>query len=440
MPTIAFLPEPGAWGPTNNCIAIAEILRERGARVVFALDATMTGAADSRGFEEEIYAVAAAAEDAGTDDVWADYIRQMAPEYRKPTIEQIETVVKPIWETLADQCKVMHEPVTACWERVRPDVIVTDNVSAFPSVLTAGVPWVRAVSCNELELGDPALPPVFSGISTSEEQGRAEFRAEYRRQIEPVWAAFDGLCRDLGAPPLPELEFQYVSPHLNLFLYPREAAYPGRRAPIGEQWHRLDSTVRAADRPFSVDDVLPGEGKVVYLSLGSLGCMDTALMQRLIDLLDRSGHRAIVSMGAMHEELRLGERMYGEPVLPQTAILPQCDLVVTHAGNNTFCEAFHFGLPMICHPLFWDQYDNAQRAADLGVGARLRSYEFTDEEFLGAVERLLADEALHARMQAIATRIQSDPGRVRAADLILRLAGADAAAAAPSGRPATGVD
>ena len=33
--TIVFFPEPGAWGPTNNCIAIGEVLRERG------LDATV---------------------------------------------------------------------------------------------------------------------------------------------------------------------------------------------------------------------------------------------------------------------------------------------------------------------------------------------------------------------------------------------------------------
>ena len=28
--TIVFFPEPGAWGPTNNCVAIAEVLKEEG--------------------------------------------------------------------------------------------------------------------------------------------------------------------------------------------------------------------------------------------------------------------------------------------------------------------------------------------------------------------------------------------------------------------------
>ncbi|HMJ95112.1 MAG TPA: nucleotide disphospho-sugar-binding domain-containing protein, partial [Thermoleophilaceae bacterium] len=120
----------------------------------------------------------------------------------------------------------------------------------------------------------------------------------------------------------------------------------------------------------------------------------------------------------LHEQLRLGERMYGEQFLPQTAILPQCDLLITHGGNNTVAEAFNFGLPVIVTPLFWDQYDNAQRVHDTGFGHRLASYTFEDEEFLGAIERLLADQALAERMKRISAELTAAPGRIKAAELV----------------------
>ncbi len=72
-------------------------------------------------------------------------------------------------------------------------------------------------------------------------------------------------------------------------------------------------------------------------------------------------------MGPLKDQMRLGPRMYGDEFLPQPSILPQCDLLITHGGNNTVCEGFHFGLPMIGLPLFWDQYDNAQRLAGDGL-------------------------------------------------------------------------
>ena len=47
--TIAFFPEPGAWGPTNNCVAIANVLAERGHRIVFVVDESFEGVLESSG-------------------------------------------------------------------------------------------------------------------------------------------------------------------------------------------------------------------------------------------------------------------------------------------------------------------------------------------------------------------------------------------------------
>ena len=101
--------------------------------------------------------------------------------------------------------------------------------------------------------------------------------------------------------------------------------------------------------------------------------------------------------------------------------MPLVDLVITHGGNNTTTEALHFGKPMVLLPLFWDQYDNAQRMDELGFGRRLRTYEFTDAELVSAVDGLLADSSLTARLAAVGQAIRARRGKEHAADIIERV-------------------
>ena len=51
--TILFMPE-SAYGPTNNCIGIGDVLRRRGHRVVFAAEASWKGRLEPLGFEEDL--------------------------------------------------------------------------------------------------------------------------------------------------------------------------------------------------------------------------------------------------------------------------------------------------------------------------------------------------------------------------------------------------
>jgi UDP:flavonoid glycosyltransferase YjiC (YdhE family) len=181
--------------------------------------------------------------------------------------------------------------------------------------------------------------------------------------------------------------------------------------------------VRTTDEPFELpESVHAGGGKLLYLSLGSLGSADVGLMTRLIDVLSRTPHRVLVSKGPQHEQIALGERMYGAEFLPQANILPQVDLVITHGGNNTVTECLHFGKPMIVLPLFWDQHDNAQRVHETGYGVRLATYGFTEPDFREALQGLLESGHLRRRMALVSRRLQTDPGTHKAADLIWRLA------------------
>jgi MGT family glycosyltransferase len=432
--TILFMPE-SAYGPTNNCIGIGDVLRTRGHTVVFAAEASWGGRLAPLGFVEDLVDLSpppppdAPAQDAG--QFWKDFIRDTAPEFRKPTIEQLATFMQPTWQALIEGAKFCEPQLREIIARNQPDVIVEDNVVSFPALQTAGKPFVRIVSCNPLEIrgSDPSgipgahgmeIPPPYSGLPLDDRSEWQAFREEYDRTHRPTWEDFDAWCRDQGTPPLPELEFEHTSPDLNLYVYPEVVDYIDRR-PLDQTWRRLDSSVRATDREFELPAEIadrPSDSALVYLSLGSLGSADVSLMRRLVAVLADTPHRYIVSKGPQHADYELAPNMWGAEFLPQTTIVPLVDLVITHGGNNTTTEAFHFGKPMVVLPLFWDQYDNAQRVDETGFGVRLPTYAFGDDDLRDAIDRLLGNAHLRGRMAQIGAEIRARNGAAKAADAI----------------------
>jgi MGT family glycosyltransferase len=420
--TIVFFPE-GAYGPTNNSAGIGQVLRSRGYRVVFVVEESFAGSLEAQGFEERLMRLGPPPEaDEEPGQFRKDFIRDTAPVFRKPTIDQLAEFIEPTFRALCDGSRFVDERLREIFDELRPDVIVEDNVVGFPAIHHARRPWVRILSCNPLELKDLAIPPVFSGYPAANDTGWAEFRSEYARAVHELHGEFSEFFAEREAPALPEGEFLHESEWLNLYLYPGAVDYARSRPPAAT-WHRLDTCVR--EQPLELElpkRIASGRGALVYLSLGSLGSADVVLMRRLVDVLSRTPHRIVVSKGPQHAEIELADNMWGEEYLPQPTLLPLVDVVVTHAGNNTTTECFHFGKPMVALPLFWDQYDNAQRVAETGFGVRLGTYEFEDDELTNAIDTLLGRPEVSTRMSTLARGFQASPGTVRAADLIERLA------------------
>ncbi len=312
--TVVFFPE-GAFGPTNNCVGIGEQLRARGHRVVFIVEESFAGTLEARGFEERLMRLGPPPEvEEAPGQFWKDFIRDTAPVFRKPTIEQLAKFIQPTWAALLDGARYVEPRLREIFGELRPDVIVEDNVCGFPAVVTAEAPWVRIASCNPLELKDADLPPVFSGYPLADRSGWADFVREYDTVHRPLWQDFNEWVQEQGAPPLHDLEFIHQSPDLNLYLYPAEADYP-RSAPLDPSWHRLESCVRTGDGEFQLPEQLRGgDGALVYLSLGSLASADVALMERLVEVLGATRHRYIVSRGPQHDQYRAGRQHVGRGV------------------------------------------------------------------------------------------------------------------------------
>ncbi len=416
--TIVFFPE-GAFGPTNNCVGIGDVLRRRGHRVVFIVEESFAGTLEEKGFEERLMRLTPPPEtEEAPGQFWKDFIRDTAPVFRKSTQDQLAEFVAPTFQALIDGARYVDDRLLEIVDELEPDLIVEDNVVAFPALPACGRPWARIASCNPTEVKDPLVPPPFSGLPSEDRGGWEEYWRAYRGAHRKMHKEFSEFCLERGAPGLPADDFIHESPWLNMYLYPDEVDYRRGRA-LAPTWHNLQASVRATDPAWEVPEELrDGEGPLIYLSLGSLGSADVELMEKLIAELAEAPYRIVVSKGPQHTEFELADNMAGEEFLPQTEILPKVDLVITHGGNNTVTESLYFGKPMVALPIFWDQHDNAQRLDETGFGVRLDTYGHSGTELTTAIEGLLADEELAARLAQTSERLQAARGTELAADLI----------------------
>ena len=220
----------------------------------------------------------------------------------------------------------------------------------------------------------------------------------------------------------------HPSPYLNIYAYPEELDYLDIR-PLPAKWQRFDHFIRMTekDSSFSVpeDFLAKPLGKLIYFSLGSMGCADIDLMTRLItQIFAHSPNRFILSLGPEEAKLRklLGENMWGARFVPQMSVLPLVDLVITHGGNNTTLESLYHGKPVLVTPLFGDQRDNAQRVTECGYGGRIKPYTCESEEFLELIEELLGNQKMRQRVLALSARMQASNSTEKAAWAIESLA------------------
>lgn len=415
-PTIALFPE-ASFGAALNCVGIAQALRERGARPVFICHPGFTGLFADYGFPEHHLP---AVPGSGRPDTWQNFVRRHLPHFSLSPLEQLETYVGPTWEAIVDTAIGAEAALRQLLVRLKPDAVMLDNVVMFPALATSGIPWVRVVSCAETELPDMNVPPYLSGLA-ADDPSRPVFERRYIEAVAPAHERINRFRTSAGVEPLPPGLFLETSPWLNLLLTP-EIVRRERAQPLDpKKFLYLEGCVRS-EGPFDVPDFPRNEGPLVYLGFGSLGASDTDLIERMIAVFAQFPARFIVNVGGFRDAYRaVPDNVYLDGWFPQPSVVAKCDLFIHHGGNNSFCEAIHFGVPSLIMPYCWDGHDNAQRAVETGVGLRLDRAYWTSSSLAAAIASLLGDGKMRERLQANAAAMATVSGTADAADAVLEL-------------------
>lgn len=303
-----------------------------------------------------------------------------------------------IEEALVPLARAMLPDVEAAVRAWRPDVLVCDQQAfAGPAAaVRADLPWATSATTSA-EFTRPLL-----GLPKIEEWVRGQLGALMGEIVTDHPAA------------MPDPRF---SDRLVVVFSTPELV--GRTDPVPRH-HRYVGPAFGAPRPhvpFPWDALDPVRQRVL-VSLGTLnGEAGQRFYAAVIEGTRDTDVQVVVAgprtaLGALPDHVIWCERV------PQTALLPHLDAVVTHGGHNTVCESLAFGLPLVVAPIRDDQPVTARQVAEAGAGVHVRFGRARAAELHDAVTAVLARPEYRHGARRIQASFAAAGGAPAAADAL----------------------
>lgn len=173
----------------------------------------------------------------------------------------------------------------------------------------------------------------------------------------------------------------------------------------------------------AADEILHGMpfDRTVYVTLGTMfntTASGAQALQKLISVFDDEQVNAIVTVGRDGDVARFDtgrENVRVRDFVPQNAVLPYVDAVLSHGGAGTALGALAHGIPQVMMPIATDQHRIAERIVDAGAGLVV-SQDSSVEEIRSAVHAALSDRRFTEGAGAVAPLL----GAIPDADALLR--------------------
>lgn len=382
-----------AIGHLHPLIPVAQALERAGHDVAFCSSASFRPEVEAFGFEYF---------DAGLDWVASDRSTWTPfPPMPAPPDPAFPAFVVTVFADVTT--RAMVPDVLAIADEWRPDLIVRE-VMEWGGYLAAellGIPHA-SVGGNAYSGIDSPKVSYFPGNRRFAAEPLARHRAE------------------LGLPSDPGVETPFR--HLHMCFMPKRWDRPGTPAPPNTQYLRHTNV----ERPGQADpvwlDELP-ERPIVYAALGTIAHAMPGIFEAILDGLRDEGVNLVLAVG--QEPSAFGAQppnVWIERHVPQTRLLPHCDVFISHGGFNSVKEALSSGIPLVVLPIMSDEPYSAERCAALGVGRVVGGGSRTPEAIREAVLSVLSDPGYRRRAAAFQQEMLALPGARRIVELLTRVA------------------
>lgn len=172
------------------------------------------------------------------------------------------------------------------------------------------------------------------------------------------------------------------------------------------------------------DAVLPAwvadlpDRPTVYVTMGTVFNTSASVFTTVLDGLRGEAVNVIVTVGENGDPALLGpqaDHVHVERYIPQSLLLPHCDLLVSHAGSGATLGALGAGVPMLAVPQGADQFLNAEAITRIGAGLRLLPSELDAAAVRDTARQLLDDP----RFAEVARAEQAAIGDMPAPDSVV---------------------
>lgn len=163
--------------------------------------------------------------------------------------------------------------------------------------------------------------------------------------------------------------------------------------------------------PFPAWLTTPSSGPTAFLTLGTVAFGAVEVLRRSILETASRCARVLVAAGPEADVDSLGELpgdVHVERYVDQARVLEHIDLAVHHGGTGTTLGCLAAGVPQVITPQGADQFLNAARLVELRLGHAVAN-DAAAGTVGAAVDSLLGDEDLRARVSAVRDEIATMP-------------------------------
>lgn len=154
---------------------------------------------------------------------------------------------------------------------------------------------------------------------------------------------------------------------------------------------------------------------LIYVGMGSSG--SPAVLRLVLEALSGMQVDVLVSGAVQLSEVdvaRLGPRIHRAGMVPEHRLRGHISAAIVHGGEGTVQAACAAGVPFTAWPMQGEQRWNVGECVRAGVALRLRRRDLRAGRLASIVRRLLTDEPMRLRAEALADRMAGLDGPAEA--------------------------